>query len=198
MKIKSTEFILSAPDLASCPQTTFPEFAFIGRSNVGKSSLINLLTGKKDLAKTSGTPGKTVLLNFFKINGSWLLVDLPGYGFAKVAKTEREGFSEAVNHYIEHRENLACIFVLIDSRLSPQPIDLEFLEWVERLDIPFALVFTKTDKQSSNHTKQVIAAFTAELGKRRTEPPAIFTSSIKTQEGRSEILGAIERMCAGK
>jgi len=195
MKIKSAEFIVSAPDLASCPKTTFPEVAFIGRSNVGKSSLINMLTGRNELAKVSATPGKTVLINHFKINGSWFLVDLPGYGYAKVAKAEREEFNEAVNGYIEGRENLACLFILIDSRLPPQQIDLHFIEWVERLPVNFALVFTKTDKQSPTRTKEAIAAFTALLGKRRAEPPEIFTSSIKSQEGRSNIHAAIERMC---
>jgi GTP-binding protein len=196
MKIKSTEFIVSAPDLKSCPDTNFPEFAFIGRSNVGKSSLINLLTGKRELAKVSDAPGKTVLLNYFKINGSWFLVDLPGYGYAKVAKAKREDFNEAVNHYIEARENLTCLFVLIDSRLPPQLIDLQFIEWVETLEVPFALIFTKTDKQNQTLTQQSIAAFNAALAKRGAQPPPTFTSSIKTQEGRSEILASIERMCA--
>lgn len=195
MKIKSAEFIRSAPDLASCPQTTFPEFAFIGRSNVGKSSLINLLTGRRDLAKVSATPGKTVLINFFKINGSWFLVDLPGYGYAKVGKAEREDFTEAVNTYIEGRENLNCLFVLIDSRLPPQRIDLQFLEWVASLDVPYALVFTKTDKQSPTKTKEAVATFLAELGRRNAQPPPVFTSSILTQDGKSQILAAIDQAC---
>lgn len=196
MKIKSAEFVTSAPNLKSCPPSTLPEFAFIGRSNVGKSSLINLLTGKRDLAKVSGTPGKTVLLNFFKINEAWFIVDLPGYGYAKTARVEREEFNEAVNHYIEARENLACVFVLIDSRLPPQRIDLDFLEWIDRLSVRYALVFTKSDKQSPTRTKQNVAAFLAELGKRRASPPEIFTTSAITEEGRSEIHAAIERICA--
>jgi len=198
MKIKSAEFIVSALDPESFPKTTFPEFAFIGRSNVGKSSLINLLTDRSGLAKVSTTPGKTVLINFFKINGSWFLVDLPGYGYAKVGRTDREEFNESVNAYIETRENLACLFVLIDSRLPPQRFDLQFIDQLASVSVNYALVFTKTDKQSPTRTRESIAAFTALLKKRREELPRIFTSSIKTNEGRSEIQAAIESMCSGK
>ena len=197
MKIKSAEFMVSAPTLAAAPRSLLPEFAFIGRSNVGKSSLINLLTDRRELAKVSATPGKTVLMNFFKINGAWILVDLPGYGYAKVAKSQRADFNEAVNAYIEQRENLRCLFVLIDSRLEPQAIDLEFIEWVARLDLDYALVFTKTDKQSPTRTRDAIAAFLGALKQRvHAAPLRTFSSSATTKVGRREILAAISEAIA--
>jgi len=192
MKIKSAEFLVSAPNLAAAPKSNFPEIAFIGRSNVGKSSLINLLTGHRDLAKVSATPGKTVLMNFFRINGNWLHVDLPGYGYAKVAKAERAGFNEAVNDYLERREYLRLLFVLIDSRLAPQAIDLEFIEWIYQLKIDYALVFTKTDKQSPTRTRAAVATFKATFAKRGYPSPPFFQSSIITKEGRSQLLAAID------
>jgi GTP-binding protein len=160
MKIKSAEFVVSALSPESFPQTSFPEFALIGRSNVGKSSLVNLLTERRGLSKVSTTPGKTVMINFFKINGSWFLVDLPGYGFAKVARSRREDFNDLVATYIETRPNLACLFVLIDARLPPQPIDLQFIEQLSSVAVNFALVFTKIDKQSPTRTRESIEAFT--------------------------------------
>ncbi len=159
---------------------------------MGKSSLINLLTGQRDLAKVSATPGKTVLMNFFRINGNWLLVDLPGYGYAKVAKAERAGFNEAVNDYLERREYLRLLFVLIDSRLAPQAIDLEFIEWIYQLKIDYALVFTKTDKQSPTRTRAAVATFMATFAKRGYPSPPFFQSSIITKEGRSQLLAAID------
>ncbi|MBL9194031.1 MAG: YihA family ribosome biogenesis GTP-binding protein [Opitutaceae bacterium] len=196
MKIKSADFVVSALAPESFPQTHFPEFALIGRSNVGKSSLINLLTERRGLSKVSTTPGKTVMINFFKINGSWFLVDLPGYGFAKVAKTRREDFNDLVATYIETRPNLACLFVLIDARLPPQPIDLQFIEQLSSVAVNFALVFTKIDKQSPTRTRESIEAFTTLLRKRRAELPPIFTTSITTQAGKSEIHAAIDRLCS--
>lgn len=195
MKIKSAEFVASAPDLASCPESNLPEFAFIGRSNVGKSSLINLLTGKRDLARVSATPGKTDLLNFFIVNRSWLLVDLPGYGFAKANRAKREGFEEAVDDYIADRENLTSVFVLIDSRLPPQPIDLQFVRWLQELSRPYCIVFTKADKQSANDTQRTIKLVTAEIETLTRQRPEFFITSTKTQAGRSEILAAIDRLC---
>lgn len=187
MKIKSAEFVVSATDLAGCPESTRPEVAFIGRSNVGKSSLINLLAERRDLARVSETPGKTQLLNFYLVNGAWVLVDLPGYGYARVAKEKRADFNEAVADYIEGRENLARVFVLIDSRLDPQPIDLEFLAWLQETGVKFSLVFTKTDKEPSK-VQRNIAQFRRALGGAQ---PEVFACSAVTRKGRSELLAAI-------
>lgn len=195
MKIKSAEFVTSAHTPEAFPQTSFPEFAVIGRSNVGKSSLINLLTERSGLSKVSTTPGKTVLVNFFKINGAWFLVDLPGYGFAKVAKAQREEFNELVATYIETRPNLVCLFVLIDSRLPPQAIDLQFIDQLSSLDVNYSLIFTKIDKQSPTRTRASIDAFTALLRKRRADLPPIFTTSTTTKAGKSELQSAIEHLC---
>ncbi len=198
MKIKSAEFKLSAPDLASCPKSALPEFAFIGRSNVGKSSLINLLTERRELAKVSDTPGKTKLINFFLINGTWHLVDLPGYGYAEVARKEHAGFARAVTDYLAQRRNIACVFVLIDSRLPPQRIDLEFLNWLASCDVPFALVFSKIDKLSAAQLQANIALFRPRLLEALTDAPPIFTSSAKTKSGRMEVLNFIaETLAAG-
>ena len=192
MKIKTAEFDRSAPDLASCPQSVRPDFAFIGRSNVGKSTLINSLTQKKDLAKVSDLPGKTKLINFFLINTPWHLVDLPGYGFAKVTQAQRADFNEAVADYLENRENLLCVFVLIDSNLPPQKIDLEFLEWLGSTTTPFVLVFTKADKLSTTRAQANIDAFKQSIaGWWGDEMPGIIVSSSKTKAGRSEILEVI-------
>ena len=188
MKIKSAEFEVSAPDLRACPKWALPEFAFIGRSNVGKSSLINLLTERRELAKVSDAPGKTKLINFFLINGAWCLVDLPGYGYAAVGKQRRLEFNDAVAGFISGRRNLRCVFVLIDSRLPPQPIDIEFLRWLEGCAVPFALIFTKTDKQSAAQGRANIDVFKKTMGEWRTELPDILTSSSKTSAGRSDIL----------
>jgi GTP-binding protein len=193
MKIKTAEFEVSAPDLRLCPTWALPEFAFIGRSNVGKSSLINVLTEKSTLAKVSDTPGKTKLINFFVINGAWCLVDLPGYGYAKVGKQRRFEFNEAVANFIEGRRNLRRVFVLIDSRLPPQPIDLEFLRWLDGCTVPYTLVFTKTDKQSPTQTRENIETFKQAVAAWREEAPPLITSSAKTKAGRTELLGAIEK-----
>ena len=199
MKIVSAVFDRSAPDLKSCPQSLRPDFAFIGRSNVGKSSLINALTRKKDLAKVSDLPGKTKLINFFVINNAWHLVDLPGYGCAKVTKEQRADFNEAVADYLENRENLLCVFVLIDSNLPPQRIDLEFLEWLGGTQTPFVLVFTKTDKQSTTRANANIELFKKEIaGWWGGELPGIITTSSKTGDGRADLLATIAETLQSK
>lgn len=199
MKIKSAVFKLSAPDLESCPQSVRPDFAFIGRSNVGKSSLINSLTQQKDLAKVSDLPGKTKLINFFLINNTWHLVDLPGYGFAKVTQKQRADFNESVADYLENRENLLCVFVLIDSNLPPQRIDLEFLEWLGSTQTPFVLVFTKADKLSTVRAQANIELFKKSIeGWWGDEFPGIIVSSAKTASGRSEILDVIAETLTSK
>jgi GTP-binding protein len=189
MKIKSAEFEVSAPNLRACPHWALPEFALIGRSNVGKSSLINLLTGRRELALVSDTPGKTKLINFFVLNGAWSLVDLPGYGYAEVGRQRRLEFNEAVAEFLAGRRNLRGIYVLIDSRLPPQPIDLEFLGWLrETTAVPFALIFTKTDKQSATKTDAAIAEFLRALTAAQIAPAEVLRSAAKTGAGRSEIL----------
>jgi GTP-binding protein len=199
MKITTVAFDRSAPDLKSCPQSLRPDFAFIGRSNVGKSSLINALTRKKDLAKVSDLPGKTKLINFFVINNAWHLVDLPGYGFAKVTKEQRADFNESVADYLENRENLLCVFVLIDSNLPPQRIDLEFLEWLGGTQTPFALVFTKADKQSATRAQANIELFKKEIAPWwPDELPGIIVTSSKTGDGRAEILEVIAETLKSK
>ena len=192
MKIKSAEFEKSAQNLAGSPRWMLPEFAFIGRSNVGKSSLINLLTERNALAKASVTPGKTKLINFFRINTNWCLVDLPGYGYAKVAREQRADFNEAVADYIEKREVLRHLFVLIDSRLAPQKIDVEFLRWLAGVEVDFSLVFTKTDKVSSAVVQSNIAQFKKAIADFMPELPTLFTSSSVKKNGREDILDAIE------
>jgi GTP-binding protein len=188
MKIVSSEFEESAPGLASCPKRPLPEIALIGRSNVGKSSLVNMITQRRELAKVSDLPGKTKLINFFIINRNWRLVDLPGYGFAKVQLERRLQFNEAVADFIEHREFLRLVFVLIDSRLPPQPIDLEFLRWLEGAQIPYALIFTKTDKQSLSKTKLNVEVFMKAVATWRRTPPDFLLSSAEKKTGREEIL----------
>lgn len=192
MKIKTAEFETSATGLANAPRLAQPEFALIGRSNVGKSSLINLLTEKRDLARVSDLPGKTRLMNFYSINRNWRLVDLPGYGYAKVSKTERADFNQAAADYIVQREELRAVFVLIDSRHEPQPIDLAFVEWLVETGVPFAVVFTKTDKQSVSQTQAGVARFRAVALDGLDPAPALFLCSAKTKAGRSEILRYIE------
>ena len=188
MKIKSAEFETSAPTLAAAPRLALPEFAFIGRSNVGKSSLLNLLAEKRDLARVSDLPGKTRLMNFYCINRNWRLVDLPGYGYAHVSKTDRADFNEAAADYIQGRENLRGVFVLIDSRLEPQPIDLAFIEWIIEAGTPFSVVFTKTDKQSASQTRASIDRFRAVALDDLDPVPEIFVTSAKTKAGRTELL----------
>ncbi|MBP6508437.1 MAG: YihA family ribosome biogenesis GTP-binding protein [Opitutaceae bacterium] len=194
MKIKSAAFALSAPDLPSCPKSALPEFAFIGRSNVGKSSLINLLAERRDLAKVSDLPGKTKLINFFTMNNTWSLVDLPGYGYANVSKRESVAFNKAVCDYLEMRRNVYRVFALIDSRLPPQRVDLEFVQWLGEVATPFVLVFTKTDKQSAAQTQANIELFKKEMNAWTSEMPQVFTCSAKTKQGRTEILNHIEQI----
>ena len=198
MKINSAVFELSAPDIDACPKWALPEFAFIGRSNVGKSSLINLLAERRDLAKVSDMPGKTRLINFYVMNARWSLVDLPGYGYAHVRKTERSAFNAAVNEFIEGRRNLARVFVLIDSRLPPQDNDVEFVRWLGRSHDDYALIFTKADKQSASQSHANIALFKAKIAEWRTDMPETFLCSSKTKAGRMEILACIEAVLANR
>lgn len=192
MHIRSATFQISAPNLASCPVSATPEFAFIGRSNVGKSSLLNLVAGGKGLAKVSATPGHTQLINFFTINQSWTLVDLPGYGFAKTLKGDRDRFQDMIAEYLSGRANLACVFVLIDSRHTPQRIDLEFVQWLMDVPAPLALVFTKIDKIKPGQVKKNIELFEQEITRWGSELPVIFTTSSETKFGRGELLDFIE------
>jgi len=191
MQIQSAEFITSACGLPDCPDWDRPEFAFIGRSNVGKSSMINLLSNKDALAKVSATPGKTRLLNFFLINGSWSLVDLPGYGFAKTARSGKCAFNEWAGAYLAQRANLRRVFVLIDSRLSPQRLDMDFTAWLGGTGVPFSLVFTKVDKQSVSKTRANIGMFQQSLLQHLASVPDVLTSSTKTRAGRDAILRRI-------
>lgn len=193
MKIKTAAFETSAAGRASCPAATLPEFALIGRSNVGKSSLLNMLTNSKGLAKTSATPGRTRLINFFRINDAWRLVDLPGYGFAAGPKQDKAEFQQAALDYLASRPSLACVFVLIDSRLPPQPIDLEFLRWLATVQVRLALVFTKADKEAGK-VRANVAAFTKRLDDAGLPVPDIFTTSSVTQVGRDELLKSIEKI----
>ncbi len=181
--VKTAVFEKSSSKIEECPKPTIPEFAFIGRSNVGKSSLINHITGNKKLAKTSGRPGKTQLINHFLIDDQWYLVDLPGYGWAQVSKTEKARWKKMIDRYLLERENLALIFLLIDSRHAPQKIDLEFMRWLGEKGIPFILVFTKVDKQGKNQTESNIARYRKVLKKEWAELPKYFTSSNVTGEG---------------
>ncbi|MFI5356310.1 MAG: ribosome biogenesis GTP-binding protein YihA/YsxC [Opitutales bacterium] len=197
MKITSATFATSATNLRACPAPRLPEFAFIGRSNVGKSSLINLLTMRKDLARVSETPGKTQLINFFTINGAWHLVDLPGYGYARVAKEKRADFNVAVADYLEEREALVHTYVLIDSRLPPQEIDQEFIKWLIGAAVEFSLVFTKTDKQSVSQSEASIQRFCRTVLAGVTPPPATFAASSVTRAGRGQILAHIAGLLAG-
>lgn len=191
------EFVLSSPKVEDCPAWDLPEYAFIGRSNVGKSSLINKLVGKKDLAKTSGRPGKTQLINLFKIDhGAWVLADLPGYGYAKVSKTQRATFSTMIGRYVRERKNLALVFVLIDGRLEPQQVDLEFLKQLGSWRVPFALVYTKADKISGSVLMKNRAAFEKAFLKDWAELPPWFQTSAETGYGRDKLLAFIQSVNA--
>jgi GTP-binding protein len=193
MLIKETRFIKSSPKLELCPSPDLPEYAFIGRSNVGKSSLINMLVGEKKLAKISATPGKTQLINHFLINDNWYLVDLPGYGYAKVSKTKREKWSKLINYYITGRDNLMNVFLLIDSRIPPQKNDLAFFEFLGEQQLPFTVLFTKTDKITAGILKKNIETYRNELLKSWEYMPAyIITSAIK-KTGREKILSFINQ-----
>ena len=194
MKITSAVFRCSSSKSSQCPADGLPEFAFIGRSNVGKSSLVNMLTDHKGLAKVSGTPGKTRLINHFRINDAWYLVDLPGYGYARVSKSERSGFSQIILDYVGKRSELVCLFVLIDSRLEPQKIDVEFLRMLGEHQIPFALIFTKTDKLTANQLASNLARYRRFLRTEWEELPTIFTTSSEKKEGKDEILDFIEKI----
>ena len=192
MEIKSAEFIISNASVSKCPDTTLPEYAFIGRSNVGKSSLINMLTNHKKLAKTSATPGKTLLINHFLINKAWYLVDLPGYGYAKRGKKEQENLRQIISSYILHREQMTNLFVLIDSRHEPQKIDLEFIEWLGENGIPFSIVFTKADKSKPMQLKKNISVFLDTLAEQWEELPPHFITSSENRTGREEVLDYID------
>ena len=192
MEIKKAEFTLSAPMVSMCPKDTKPEYAFIGRSNVGKSSLINMLTNNKKLAKISATPGKTLLINHFIINNEWYLVDLPGYGYAKRSKKEIAKLDQMIQGYILQREQLVNVFLLVDVRLEAQKIDLEFIEWLGQSGVPFAIVFTKADKLSSTKVRQNIDAYKKVLMETWEELPPIFVTSSEKKEGRDEVLDYID------
>lgn len=194
MDITSAEFVVSNSRADMCPQTHLPEYAFIGRSNVGKSSLINMLTKNPKLAMTSATPGKTLLINHFLINKEWYLVDLPGYGYAQRGKKMMEKIQKLIEYYVLEREQMTCLFVLIDSWLEPQRIDLEFIEWLGENGIPFALIFTKADKQSVGKTKASVNRFLDTLKEQWEELPPHFISSSENKTGRQEILDYIEQV----
>ncbi|MFD1553765.1 YihA family ribosome biogenesis GTP-binding protein [Putridiphycobacter roseus] len=194
MRINQAEFIISNSDISRCPAPTLPEYAFIGRSNVGKSSLINMLTNNKKLAKISSKPGKTQLINHFLINKTWYLVDLPGYGFAKIAKSQREKWERFVKEYVLTRENLLNLFVLIDSRIPPQKIDLEFMEMLGENGVPFSMIFTKMDKLSSSKSKKMLLDYQKEMLKTWEEIPPYFMSSSISGEGKEIILDYIDQV----
>lgn len=192
MIIKSAKFVVSNSQADKCPSDTLHEYAFIGRSNVGKSSLINMLTDRKKLAMTSATPGKTTLINHFLINNEWYIVDLPGYGYALRSKSDRAKLERIINEYILERQQMTLLFVLIDSRHEPQKIDLEFMEWLGENQVPFAIVFTKADKNSKTATARNIENYKAKLLEQWEELPPIFVTSSETGQGREELLSYIE------
>lgn len=194
MIIKKAEFVISNTDPEKCPVTEKPEFAFVGRSNVGKSSLINLLTGFGDLAKVSTSPGKTRLINHFNINDQWFLVDLPGYGYAKVGRSSREQWLSFIRRYLTIRDNLYCVFALIDSRHTPQANDLEFMNYMGEHGIPFAMIFTKADKLSRKQLDKNLTHYKNEMLKTWEELPPLFVTSSDTKMGRDEVLGFIENI----
>ncbi|WP_109299741.1 ribosome biogenesis GTP-binding protein YihA/YsxC [Aquimarina sp. AU474] len=191
MKISSAEFVMSNSDVAKCPKDKLPEYAFIGRSNVGKSSLINMLTNRKSLAKTSGRPGKTQLINHFVINKNWFLVDLPGYGYARVSKSAKKVFQKFITAYFVKRTQLVAAFVLVDCRHDPQKIDLEFMQWLGENQIPFSIVFTKADKLSKNKLPVQIEAYTTKMLEYWEEMPNYFITSSSSGLGKEEVLNYI-------
>ena len=193
MKINHADYTISSPDVNKCPDPNKPEYAFIGRSNVGKSSLINMLTGRRKLAKISSTPGKTMLINHFIINKEWYLVDLPGYGFAKRSKSERLKWEKMIRKYILNRTNLLTLFVLIDIRIEPQQIDLDFIEWVGMSNIPFVITFTKSDKLKINQVTHNLENYKKKLAEDWEEIPPIIVTSSSTMIGRDELLDYIEK-----
>ncbi|MEA4810089.1 putative GTP-binding protein EngB [bioreactor metagenome] len=194
MEIKSAEFVVSNTDVRKCPESKMPEYAFIGRSNVGKSSLINMITGKKGLAMTSSKPGKTQLINHFIINDSWYLVDLPGYGYAQRGKEGRENIRRIIEDYILEREQLTNLFVLLDCRLEAQKIDLEFMEWLGENEIPFSIVFTKIDKLGGGKLRENLNAYTKKLLESWEELPPILLTSSEKKEGKEELLNYIDEI----
>lgn len=194
MEIKYSEFVISSPTVSTCPKDTKNEYAFIGRSNVGKSSLINMLCRRKNLAKTSATPGKTLLINHFIINKEWYLVDLPGYGYAKRSKTEIKKLDQMIRGYILQREQLVNVFVLVDIRLEPQKIDLEFINWLGESSVPFSIVFTKADKLNVNKVNASVALYQKTLSETWEEMPRMFITSSEKKTGRDEVLGYIEEI----
>lgn len=192
MKIHSAEFVCSNTEVGRCPREPLPEYAFIGRSNVGKSSLINMLTQRKSLAKTSGRPGKTQLINHFRINGDWFLVDLPGYGYARTSKKDKARFQKLIEHYFTQRQHLLSAFVLIDIRHEPQPIDLHFMEWLTDHQIPFSIVFTKADKLKPGARQPAVDAYLAKMAEAGwVAPPPCFITSASKDLGKEELLGYI-------
>jgi GTP-binding protein len=194
MKIKSAEFVISNSLVAKCPKDRIPEYAFIGRSNVGKSSLINMLTNKKSLAKTSGRPGKTQLINHFLINKEWFLVDLPGYGYARVSKKSKKTFQKFITDYFERREQMVCAFVLVDCRHEPQKVDSEFMEWLGTNQVPFNIVFTKADKLKPEALKRNIAEYQRVLLETWEELPKCFVTSSSNYNGKEELLNYIQNI----
>ena len=194
MKISSAEFVMSNSDVAKCPNTHIPEYAFIGRSNVGKSSLINMLMQRKSLAKTSGKPGKTQLINHFLINKNWHLVDLPGYGYARVSKKDKKTFQKFITQYFSKRQQLVLGFVLIDCRHEPQPIDLEFMQWLGENQLPFHIIFTKADKLKPQALERNIQAYKAKMLEFWEEMPAYFITSASNNTGREEVLEYIDQL----
>ena len=195
MKIKTSTFVISNTDVAKCPNEPLPEYAFIGRSNVGKSSLINMLTERKSLAKTSGRPGKTQLINHFKINGNWFLVDLPGYGYARVSKKSKKTFQKYITEYFAKRQQLVCAFVLVDIRHEPQKIDLDFMQWLGENTIPFCIIFTKADKLKSLELDKQVSAYLAQLlDSIWEEAPKYFVTSSTKNLGKAQLLNFIEEV----
>lgn len=194
MEIRDARFIVSSNDFRKCPEPAMPEYAFIGRSNVGKSSLINLITGRKNLAKISGTPGKTRLINHFRINNSWYLVDLPGYGFARISKTVRGEWEKMIQEYLQNRGNLLNTFILIDSRLEPQKPDLKFISWFGEKRLPFVLIFTKCDKSTTTGLARNLEIYKKTLSETWDEIPVSILTSAKTGKGKAGILALIETM----
>ena len=191
MNITKAEFISSSPNVTLCPKDQIPEYAFIGRSNVGKSSLINMLVERKKLAKTSSTPGKTRLINHFKINDTWFLADLPGYGYAKVSKKDRESFARMIEQYAQLRSNLVCFFVLVDARIPPQQLDLDFIEWLGDSNLPFVIVFTKVDKINQREKSKNLGLLKEALSESWEEMPLIFETSAIKGTGRDQVMGFI-------
>jgi GTP-binding protein len=194
MVIREASFLSSNTQVAACPAPDRPEYAFIGRSNVGKSSLINMLTGRLALAKTSSTPGKTQVINHFMINDEWYLVDLPGYGYARVSKSSRADWGKMIKAYLTKRENLTCVCVLLDSRHAPQAVDLEFMAWLGEAGVPFVMIFTKTDKQSATRTQELVAAYLRQMQEQWDELPRYFVTSAETGAGREAVLDFVDEV----